>query len=118
MLVNSIRVFLHPRYASCSHFTRCVWKVSAGGRFQNVVCSKEVMVWTLMSDMLIGCRGSCVVSVGGGDLVVMGGSSYGDGGRCLAIVQVFDGKTIYYYSNCNNLCLYLQYQVPWQLSKP
>ena len=60
-----------------------------------MVCSKKVMVWkggrrSFMSDMLVGCVGSCVVSVGGGGLVVMGG--WGDGGR-LAAVQVFDGKT-------------------------
>ena len=69
--------------------------VSAGGR-KGSVCSKKVMVWrgwrwSLMSDMLVGCRRSCVVSVGGGGLVVMGG--YGDGGKVLADVQVFDGKT-------------------------
>ena len=68
--------------------------VKAGGR-KGGVCSKEVMVWrggswSLMSDMLVGCVGSCVVSVGGGGLVVMGG--VGDGHR-LADVQVFDGKT-------------------------
>ena len=66
------------------------WKVSG-------VCSKEVMVWrggrwSLMSDMLVGCRRSCVVSVGGGGLVVMGGTGDGDRGP-LAAVQVFDGKT-------------------------
>ena len=44
-----------------------------------------------MLDMLVGCRGSCIVSVGGGGLVVMGGR--GDGDRALAAVQVFDGKT-------------------------
>ena len=65
--------------------------VAVGGVF-----SKEVMVWrggrwSLMSDMLVGCWGSCVVSVGGGGLVVMGG--YGDGYKDLADVQVFDGKT-------------------------
>ena len=39
----------------------------------------------------IGCWRSCVVSVGGGGLVVMGG--LGDGDKGLAAVQVFDGKT-------------------------
>ena len=67
--------------------------VAAGGR-KGDVWSKKVMVWrggrwSLMSDMLVGCGWSCVVSVGGGGLVVMGGS--GDG--YLADVQVFDGKT-------------------------
>ena len=57
---------------------------------------KEVMVWrggrwSLMSDMFVGCWRSCVVSVGGGGLVVMGGQ--GDGPKYLADVQVFDGKT-------------------------
>ena len=44
-----------------------------------------------MSDMLVGCVYSCVVSVGGGGLVVMGGA--GDGDKDLADVQVFDGMT-------------------------
>ena len=44
-----------------------------------------------MSDMLVGCKWSCVVSVGGGGLVVMGGK--GDGDEDLADVQVSDGKT-------------------------
>ena len=63
------------------------------------VFSKEVMVCrggrrSLMSDMLVGCARSCVVSVGGGGLVVMGGyGGYGDGDKVLADVQVFDGKT-------------------------
>ena len=70
--------------------------VSAGG-VKDDVCSKKVMVWrggrwSLMSDMLVGCWGSCVVSVGGGGLVVMGGLG-GDGYKVLADVQVFDGKT-------------------------
>ena len=70
--------------------------VKVGGYKGDGVCSKEVMVWrggrwSLMSDMLVGCRESCVVSVGGGGLVVMGGA--GDGGEVLADVQVFDGKT-------------------------
>ena len=70
--------------------------VAAGGRKDVGVYSKEVMVWrggrrSLMPDMLVGCIRSCVVSVGGGGLVVMGG--IGDGYRILAAVQVFDGKT-------------------------
>ena len=44
-----------------------------------------------MPDMLVGCERSCVVSVGGGGLVVMGED---DGGPShLATVQVFDGKS-------------------------
>ena len=69
--------------------------VAVGGKKGVGVCSKKVMVWrggrwSLMSDMLVGCGSSCVVSVGGGGLVVMGG--LGDG-VYLADVQVFDGKT-------------------------
>ena len=69
--------------------------VAVGGVKVFGVRSKEVMVWrggrwSLMPDMLVGCRWSCVVSVGGGGLVVMGG--IGDG-KALADVQVFDGKT-------------------------
>ena len=69
--------------------------VAIGG-VKDYVCSKKVMVWrggrwSLMSDMLVGCRESCVVSVGGGGLVVMGG--WGGGPSYLAAVQVFDGKT-------------------------
>ena len=41
--------------------------------------------------MLVGCCWSCVVSVSGGGMVVMGGA--GDGGRYLNDVQVFDGGT-------------------------
>ena len=68
--------------------------VTVGGR-KNGVRSKKVMVWrrgrwSLMSDMLVGCERSCVVSVGGGGLVVMGG--FGERST-LADVQVFDGKT-------------------------
>ena len=74
----------------------CDGRLVAAGGVKDGVYSKEVMVWrggrwSLMSNMLVGCEWSCVVSVGGGGLVVMGGE--GDGGRDLADVQVFDGKT-------------------------
>ena len=47
-----------------------------------------------MSDILVGCYGSSVISVGGGGLVVMGGKGDGyNGVMVLASVQVFDGKT-------------------------
>ena len=67
---------------------RLVW---VGGR----KCSKKVKElrggrWSDMPDMLVGCMGSCVVSVSGGGMVVMGG--VGDGGG-LNDVQVFDGGT-------------------------
>ena len=43
-----------------------------------VVTSKEVKElrggrWSHMPDMLVGCRWSCVLSVSGGGMVVMGG---------------------------------------------
>ena len=71
---------------------RLVW---VGGRKDGGVCSKKVMElrggrWSAMPDMLVGCWRSCVVSVSGGGMVVMGG--VGDGGR-LNDVQVFDGGT-------------------------
>ena len=69
--------------------------VCVGGRKDGGVHSKEVKElrggrWSAMPDMLVGCWGSCVVSVSGGGMVVMGGK--GDGGR-LNDVQVFDGGT-------------------------
>ena len=74
----------------------CGGRLVAVGGWKDGVHSKEVMVWrggrwSLMSDMLVGCAVSCVVSVGGGGLVVMGGR--GDGHKYLADVQVFDGET-------------------------
>ena len=65
--------------------------VSVGGG----VYSKEVKVWrggrwTSMTEMLVACSRSCVVSVSGGVLLVMGG--VGDG-RPLNDVQIFDGRT-------------------------
>ena len=59
------------------------------------VYSKEVKVlrggrWSSMTAMLLGCRKSCVVSVSGGVLLVMGGE--GDGMRPLNVVQIFDGR--------------------------
>ena len=71
---------------------RLVW---VGGRKDGGVFSKEVKElrggrWSNMPDMLVGCMTSCVVSVSGGGMVVMGG--IGDGGL-LNDVQVFDGGT-------------------------
>ena len=70
---------------------RLVW---VGGD-KGSVCSKKVKElrggrWFLMPDMLVGCSASCVLSVSGGGMVVMGGG--GDGGW-LNDVQVFDGGT-------------------------
>ena len=70
---------------------RLVWV----GGLKYDVHSKNVMElrggrWSFMSDMLVGCWRSCVLSVSGGGMVVMGG--VGDG-RHLNDVQVFDGKT-------------------------
>eukprot|EP00731_Ephydatia_muelleri_P004199 Em0002g375a len=69
---------------------RLVW---VGGD-KSGVRSKEVKElrggrWSL-PDMLVGCDRSCVLSVSGGGMVVMGG--IGDGGW-LNVVQVFDGGT-------------------------
>ena len=71
---------------------RLVWV----GGYKGDVMSKEVKElrggrWSHMSDMLVGCRRSCVLSVSGGGMVVMGG--LGDGWRGLNDVQVFDGGT-------------------------
>ena len=71
---------------------RLVW---VGGLKGDGVISKEVKElrggrWSDMPDMLVGCQGSCVLSVSGGGMVVMGGD--GDGVR-LNDVQVFDGGT-------------------------
>ena len=71
---------------------RLVWV----GGWKDGVCSKEVKElrggrWSAMPDMLVGCGWSCVVSVSGGGMVVMGGR--GDGWRDLNDVQVFDGGT-------------------------
>ena len=82
----------------------CGGMLVAVGGLKGGVYSKKVMVWrggrwSLMSDMLVGCRRSCVVSVGGDGMVVMGGIgdggllAVGDGTRRLAAVQVLDGKT-------------------------
>ena len=69
--------------------------VSVGG-YKGGGYSKEVKVWrggrwTSMTEMLVGCSRSCVVSVSGGVLLVMGGR--GDGYRDLNDVQIFDGRT-------------------------
>eukprot|EP00731_Ephydatia_muelleri_P004052 Em0002g228a len=71
---------------------RLVWV----GGWKGDVMSKEVKElrggrWSIMSDMLVGCRWSCVLSASGGGMVVMGGE--GDGRRWLNDVQVFDGGT-------------------------
>ena len=71
---------------------RLVWV----GGLKGGVTSKEVKElrggrWSHMSDVLVGCRRSCVLSVSGGGMVVMGG--LGDGERLLNDVQVFDGGT-------------------------
>ena len=70
--------------------------VSVGG-FKDTasVQCKEVRVlrggrWTSMTEILIGCGRSCVVSVSGGGLLVMGG--IGDGLKYLNDVQIFDGR--------------------------
>ena len=71
---------------------RLVWV----GGLKDGVSSKKVKElrggrWSAMPDMLVGCCVSCVVSVSGGGMVVMGGR--GDGRRDLNDVQVFDGGT-------------------------
>ena len=71
---------------------RLVW---VGGLKGVGVGSKEVKElrggrWSAMPDMLVGCWLSCVLSVSGGGMVVMGGE--GDRGW-LNDVQVFDGGT-------------------------
>ena len=76
---------------------RLVW---VGGLKDVGVTSKEVKElrggrWSAMPDMLEGCGWSCVLSVSGGGMVVMGGGGdgwYGDRGD-LNDVQVFDGGT-------------------------
>ena len=70
--------------------------VSVGGWKDNGGGSKEVRVWrggrwTSMTEMLVECSMSCVVSVSAGVLLVMGGE--GDGYRDLNVVQIFDGRT-------------------------
>ena len=70
---------------------RLVWV----GGVKDGVCSKEVKElrggrWSVMPDMLVGCWVSCVLSISGVGMVVMGGS---DGVRYLNDVQVFDGGT-------------------------
>ena len=71
---------------------RLVWV----GGVKGGVWSKEVKElrggrWSHMPGMLVGCVWSCVLSVSGGGMVVMGG--LGDGWRYLNVVQVFDGGT-------------------------
>ena len=72
--------------------------VSVGGYMDDVVNSKEVKVlrggrWTSMTMMLVRCYRSCVVSVSGGVLLVMGGEGLMNGDSLLNDVQIFDGRT-------------------------
>ena len=74
----------------------CEDRLIALGGYDNGIHSKKVMElregrWSLMPEMLVGCTGPCVVSIGGGGVVVMGG--IGDGDKPLKDVQVFDGRT-------------------------
>ena len=74
----------------------CEGRLIALGGYGNGMYSKKIMElrgerWSLMSEMLLGCTGPCVVTVGGGGMVVMGG--IGDGHKQLRDVQVFDGRT-------------------------
>ena len=67
-----------------------------GGYSKHDGYSKEVVLWrrgrwTSMCNMLVGCGYTCVVSISGGGMVVMGGQR--DDGSSLRDVQVFDGKT-------------------------
>ena len=74
---------------------RLVWVGGLKGR----VSSKEVTelgggLGSDMPDMLVGCWRSCVLSVSGGGMVVMGGRGDGDRWRrLLNDVQVFDDRT-------------------------
>ena len=72
----------------------CGWRLVCVGGEKGGVMSKEVKElregrWS-MPDMLVGCKWSCVLSVSGGGMVVMGG--LGDV-VLLNDVQVFDGGT-------------------------
>ena len=74
----------------------CGGRLIALGGYDNGIGSKKVMElregrWSTMSEMLVGCTGPCVVSIGGDGMVVMGG--IGDGDKPLRDVQVFDGRT-------------------------
>ena len=74
----------------------CGGRILRVGGWKDGVYSKKVMKlsrwrWSHMSDMLIGCRRSCVLSVSGDGIVVMGGRGSED--RLLNDVQVFDGTT-------------------------
>ena len=71
--------------------------VSVGGMKDGGGDSKEEEVWrggrwTSMSNMLVECWFTCVLSISGGGMVVMGGVG-GVGVVRLRDVQVFDGKT-------------------------
>ena len=62
-----------------------------GGAYSKAVMKLREGRWSLMSDMSVGFAFSCVVSISGGGMVVMGGQ--GDGRRFVNDVQVYDGNT-------------------------
>ena len=71
--------------------------VSVGGEKGGITGKRRVREWRNgkwedISSMLIGCRFPCVVSLGDGGLIVMGGEGKGAWNR-LNDVQVFDRKT-------------------------
>ena len=69
----------------------CVGGLKGDGSYSKTVVVWSEGRWVAMADMLVGTRGCCVISVGEGGLVVMGG--YDDRMRRLNDVQVFDGNT-------------------------
>ena len=74
--------------------------VAIGGLRDGLTRTKNILMWnenkwTNIPDMLVICERSCVVSIGGDILVVMGGMSEDD--RFLNTVQVFDGKSQTWY---------------------
>ena len=77
--------------------TVCGGMLASVGGYKDGVFSRKVMLWregkwTIMTEMLVGCMWSCVISLSEGRLIVMGGKVC----ECLAgsnNVQVFDGTT-------------------------